>query len=257
MAMSMGQDEDASLSSELEELIRIHFDPQARPGVRATLLSYAAARPGPVTDRVQFDLLHLSAGDADRLKRLADLAAQDARDVMSQEYFAVAGRSYPHTWARRHAVNRNWDDPPKQNEAVLATAELFFRTQPSSAGSKPELLPSLILTFADEVQLLAFADQLLTLAESGVASDLSTVVKYRGGSSTECTVLHCLRGDAPETLIHDGKVLSWDGNADYWIECRDKCLKLAETGSGFQEMIMRGTTDQQVRVSLQPIAEGS
>jgi hypothetical protein len=95
MAMSMGQDENASLSSELEELIRIHFDPQAQPAVRATLLSYAAARPGPVTDRVQFDLLHLSAGDADRLKRLTDLAAQDPRDVMSQEYFWVGQAGIP------------------------------------------------------------------------------------------------------------------------------------------------------------------
>jgi hypothetical protein len=254
----MEQDEDASLSSELEELIRTHFDPQAQSAVRATLLSYAAARPGPVTDRVQFDLLHLSAGDADRLKRLADLGAQDPRDVMSQEYFWVAGRSYPHTWARRHSVNRNWDEPPKRNDAVLATAELFFRRQPGgSAGSKPKLLPSLILTFADDVQLLAFADLLSTLVESGVALDLSTVVQYRGSSSMECTVLHCLRGDAPETIIHDGKVLSWDGNADYWIECRGKCLKLAENGSGFQEMIVRATADQQVRLSLHPTAEGS
>jgi hypothetical protein len=155
-------------------------------------------------------------------------------------------------------VNRNWDEPPKRSEALLATAELFFRRQPSgSAGSKPKLLPSLILTFADDVQLLAFADQLLTLVESGVALDLSTFVQYRGSSSTERTVLHCLRGDAPETLIQEGKALSWDGNADYWIECRDKCLKLAENGRGFQEMIMRATADQQVRVSLHPIAEGS
>lgn len=92
----MANDEGVFLSSEIEELIRIHYAPQAQSAVRAILLSYAVAGRGPVTDRVQFDLLHLGAGDPDRVKRLADLAALDARDVMSQEYFWAGGKSYPH-----------------------------------------------------------------------------------------------------------------------------------------------------------------
>jgi hypothetical protein len=56
----------------MEELIRIHYAPQAQSAVRAILLAYAAAGCGPITDRVQFDLLHLGAGDPDRVKRLTD-----------------------------------------------------------------------------------------------------------------------------------------------------------------------------------------
>ena len=66
----MANDEGVFLSSEIEELIRIHYAPQAQSAVRAILLSYAVAGRGPVTDRVQFDLLHLGAGDPDRVKRL-------------------------------------------------------------------------------------------------------------------------------------------------------------------------------------------
>jgi hypothetical protein len=56
-----------------------------------------------------------------------------------------------------------------------------------------------------------------------------------------------------ETLVLDGKVLVWSGNADYWAQCRSKCLRLAEKGDGSQER-MPVEANQQVFVSLRPIA---
>jgi hypothetical protein len=81
----MADDGLVLLSGELEELIGRHFAAEDQPVVRETLRSYGALRPGPVTDRVQFDLLHLCAGDVDRVKRLAKMAASDPRDVMVHE----------------------------------------------------------------------------------------------------------------------------------------------------------------------------
>ena len=253
----MADEERDSLSAEFEELIRIYYPLEAQSAVRTTLMSYGAAKPGPGTDRVRYDLLLLGAGDPARLNHLADLAARDSRDIMSQEYFWADGRSYPHPWARRHAVNRDWDHPPKHEKAALATAELFFRSQPSgSSGAKRQVLPSVFLTFSDRIPLLTFADRVFTFAQSDVALDLSDEIRYQGMSTAKRTILRCPRTDLPETLIHDGEVLYWDGNADYWIECRQKCRKLAESGRGFQEMLPRGTADQQVRVSLSPLVTG-
>lgn len=254
----MENDGAAFLSSEIEEMIRIHYAPQEQAIVRARLLSFAARWPSGA-DRVLFDLLYLDAGDADRLQGLADVAEKDPRDVMSREYFWAVGRSYPHEWARRHAVNRNWAEPPKLNTTVLATAELFFRAQPRDRAStleqrlskgKPQKLLSLILSFSDIAQLLAFGDQLLALAVPGGALDLTAVLRYLGPNSPGCTVLHCLRGGESETLTHDGNVLAWNADADHWNECHFKCIQLAESGVGFRDMMMPCTANQQVRVML-------
>lgn len=114
MATNSPHHENTSLSDEMEDLISNYFDPQVQSAARAILLFYAATRPEPATERVLFDLVHLSAGNLDKLKHLAELATEDPRDIMSQEYFRVDGKYYPHPWARRHAVNR--DSPePQQN----------------------------------------------------------------------------------------------------------------------------------------------
>jgi hypothetical protein len=131
----MADEECDSLSAEFEELIRAHYPPGAQSAVRRTLMSYRAAKPGPGTDRVQYDLLLLGAGDAAKLKNLADLAAQDPRDIMQQEYFWVDGRSYPHTWARRHAVNRNWDHLAKHEKEHSRPLNCSFtRSQEAPPG---------------------------------------------------------------------------------------------------------------------------
>jgi hypothetical protein len=250
------QDDAVSLSSELEELIRGLYAPQEQSSVRATLMSYAAANPGAVTDRVQFDLLHLGAGDAEQVKRLAGVAAQDPRDVMSGEYFWTAGRSYPHPWARRHPVNRDWVEPPKQNAEPLCTAELFFRWQPGgSSGAKPLKLPSLVLAFANDVSLMSFGNQVLKLTEHDRVIDLSSALQFQNRLSPESTVLRCVRGGEPETLAYDGEVLTWSGDAEYWTACHFKCLRLAESGDGFRDMMTGRATGQRIRISLRATAQ--
>jgi hypothetical protein len=110
--MSQREDQEKLLSAELEQLLVQLYAPHDQAAVRALLLSYATTRyaasgPSEETDRIQFDLLHLGAGDAGKVRRLAEVATRDPRDVMSGEYFRKEGRSYPHAWARRHAVNRD------------------------------------------------------------------------------------------------------------------------------------------------------
>ena len=113
----MGNDQGPFLSSEIENHMESLFDVQSWPAVRKVLLAYADVLPPPgrpqeFIERIQFDLLHLSGGDLTKLNQLASVAALDSRDVMAQEYFSVAGRYYPHQWARRHAVNRDADSAP-------------------------------------------------------------------------------------------------------------------------------------------------
>jgi hypothetical protein len=257
-AKSVDNEGAAFLSNEIEEMIRIHYAPQEQAIVRARLLSFAARWPNGA-DRVLFDLLYLGAGDADRLVGLADVAERDPRDVMGGEYLWAGGRSYPHEWARRHAVNRDSPEPPRLSTTVLATAELILRAQPRDRAStleqqisrgKPQKVPSLILSFSDIVQLLAFGDQLLALAVPGGVLDLSEVLRYLGRNSPERTILHCLRGGEPETLTHDGEELAWNADADHWNECHLKCIQLAESDIGFRDMMTPSTVDRQVRVKL-------
>jgi hypothetical protein len=171
----MANDDLVSLSIELEELIRAQYAPEVQSVVQAILLSYGTDRSQQAVDRVRFDLLYLGNGDVSRLQQLAILAKQDARDVMSQEYFRIDGQTYPHPWARRHLVNRDKAYPPKQGAAILTTAKLIVRRQSSgsnkmldrlSTSSKPHLLPSLFLTFSNANQLLELADQMQALAEA-------------------------------------------------------------------------------------------
>ncbi len=256
----MTNDDLVSLSIEFEELIRTQYAPEVQSVVRAILLSYGTDRPRPEVDRVRFDLLYLGKSDINRLQQLAVLAKQDPRDVMSQEYFRVEGQSYPHPWARRHLVNRDKAYPPKQSAAILTTAELFFRRQPSSSNkildrlstsSMPQPLPSLFLTFSSANQLLEFADQMQALAEGTDVLELSSSLQYRGSlHSPAHTDLHRTHVTEPETLVFKDNVLSWYGNAEYWTECSRRCVELGKT-AGYQ-FLMHGTADQQVKVSLSP-----
>jgi hypothetical protein len=256
----MANDDLVSLSIELEELIRAQYAPEVQSVVQAILLSYGTDRSQQAVDRVRFDLLYLGNGDVSRLQQLAILAKQDARDVMSQEYFRIDGQTYPHPWARRHLVNRDKAYPPKQGAAILTTAKLIVRRQSSgsnkmldrlSTSSKPHLLPSLFLTFSNANQLLELADQMQALAESSDVLDLSSSLQYRGClHSPARTVLHRTHGTEAETLVFEDNLLSWYGNAEYWTECSRRCVDLGKT-AGYQ-FLMHGTADQQVKVSFSP-----
>lgn len=98
-----------SLSAELQELMRRLYAPECKPEARAALLAYGADRR--YCDRVRFDMLYLGEGDVGRVRKLGETAKRDPRDVMTGEYFRRGGRSYPHAWARRHAVNREMPEP--------------------------------------------------------------------------------------------------------------------------------------------------
>jgi len=254
MAKGLEHDASVSLSSELAGLIRIHFAPEAHASVRETLLSYAASSHDPEVDRVQYDLLHLGAGNPDKVRRLADVALMDPRDVMVAEYFRVGARDYPYAWARRHAVNTNWDEPPEKDES-LGYGEFSLIRSTNDTGGIP-LLRSLRLKFSDSTKLSAFANLLSALAEPGAAVDLSAVIpyrNYRNPSAQQRTKLRCFRDDAPAILSYDGIVLSWDGSAAYWTNCRSMCLKLADAGRGILE-ITPDTASQKVLASLSKIA---
>ncbi len=246
----MPHDEAASLSDELEELIGSLYAPLDQSSVRETLMSYAAANPRWETDRVQFDLLHLGAGDAKKVGQLAKVAARDPRDVMSGEYFRRAGRSYPHPWARRHAVNRDWAEPPERNPDPLCTAQLFFRTQPGGALGRTLRTPSLNLAFDSEVQLLNFGEQLLSLTGPDRVIDLSRALDFKGQWLPESTSLRCVRDGDAATLTCDGNLLIWSGDAGYWAACRATCLRLAESGGGSQDIVTQEATNQRIRITL-------
>ena len=76
------------------------------------------------------------------------------------------------------------------------------------------MLPSLILTLRTMLSYrpLGINCRLLLYRVPHWTFQLSSSIEV----SPECTTLHCLSGSEPETLIHDGKVLSWSGTADYW-----------------------------------------
>jgi hypothetical protein len=243
----MADDDLISLSSELEELIRTLYTPEAQSDVRDALLEYGAGRPE--ADRVRFDLLHLGAGDVARVQQLAGLAQRDPRDVMKQEYFWSAGRSYPHPWARRHSVNRDIPEPPPPNPAMIAIARLF-----RGGKTRPR---SLMLAFSDAGLLLAFAGHILTLAREGDVLDLSSVLEYRWDpKAPERTVLHSLRDGDTEALIYEGNELSWSGNAEYWKDCSIKLKQLGNSTEASQMAMMRDTADQQVLIGFRPLTAG-
>jgi hypothetical protein len=261
----MTDDRIASLSDDIEDSIGVYFAPEDRTAVRAELLSYtegvrrqaeAFKWSDADLDRVRFDLLYLASRDVGRLKRLVELAIRDFRDIVCMESFWVAGRLYPHEWARRHEVNGNSDRPPKLNQAIIATAELILRARPRELRiGRRQPLPSLNLNFSERSQLIDFANRMKSLPMPDAALDLSGDLRYVGSSvlvhhSPESTLLLCLSVGEPERLTHDGKVLSWEGDADYWTECHCKCIQLAESGDGYQDMSMGESGIQRVRVSL-------
>lgn len=239
------------LSEELEQLLQANFASELQSEVRAALQSYADNGPEREQDRVLFDILNLAPGDPARVQYLADLATHDPRDVIKREYFWVNGRSYPHPWARRHAVNAVWDEPPQPEAPALATAELFFRTHRDPAGGKTQL-PSLFLTF-QETELYDFAIRLKTLAEPGAVLDLSGVLRYQGWQSMAHTFLRAVPSPALPSLTHEGKVLTWEAPPVDWTEAHQKCWKLLEAGRGFQEMLSGASADQQIRIALSPL----
>jgi hypothetical protein len=263
----MANDGVVALSDQIKDVIRFYFISEDYSAAQAQLLYYADAVrrqawlshwPDAV-ERVQFDLLYLASRDVDRLKHLVELAIRDSRDIMAGEYFWVAGRSYPHEWARRHEVNKNSDKPPKLNEAIIATAELILRAKPREPAKTseerirrglPQKLPSFNLNFSENSQLIDFGNRLKTLAMPDEILDLSVDLRYLGRHSPASTILRCLSDGEPEALNHDGKVLSWNGDADYWSECHFKCIELAKNLNGNQDMRMGGNANQRVRVSL-------
>ncbi len=63
-----------ALSMETEAGISNSFPPQDRAEVRALLLEYGTAAAEREVERVRFDILHLAAGELEKVRRLVALA---------------------------------------------------------------------------------------------------------------------------------------------------------------------------------------
>jgi hypothetical protein len=130
-------------------MIRTQYGADAQAEVCAALLEYGDIRWQSAIDRVRFDVLYLAKGDCARVRQLINVARKDPRDVMGAEYFWRSGHSYPHTWARRHSVNRDMPEAPPPDPAVIAVAR--FQVGTFRGAGRPR---SLFLSFADGEKLL-------------------------------------------------------------------------------------------------------
>ncbi|MGD0741437.1 MAG: hypothetical protein ABR957_17745 [Terracidiphilus sp.] len=247
-------------------MVRVQHPSETQTEVCAALLEYGVARWESGADRVRFDVLYLAAGDYARLRKLIDTAKRDPRDVMNQEYFWRAGHSYPHPWARRHEVNRDYPEAPKPDPAMIAVASVSLPMQKRTGvqgfvgralykiTEKPRALilrphlRALFLAFANRYELEEFAKRILTLSEGTKKLDMSSALEYRWDPEAPQTILRRLRGGKEETLRYEFGVVSWNGNREYWRMCSRRLMELAQSEIATHLSMMRDTADRQVLI---------
>lgn len=256
------------LSEELLEMIRTQFVTAAQAEVCTALLELENGRPTMQlsADRVLFDVLYLAAGDVARVRRLVNEAKRNPRDVISQEYFWRAGRSYPHTWARRHAVNRNMPEAPQAYQAVNALARLSFHGRRKSedghsdraTADRDPLRPrALLLSFADGEKLAELAGTLLALGNDGSALDLSPLLEYRWQREAPRTIVQCMPDLESAAVTYADDVLSWNGGSEYWCTCSYRLSELARSEIAAQLLMIRGPEDHEVIIGYRPPKAGT
>jgi hypothetical protein len=251
------------VSAEFREMISIQYRPEAQAEVCAALLMYGESLWQSLIDRVLFDVLYLAEGDCARLRQLIDAAKQDPRDVINREYFWRAGHIYPHTWARRHAVNRDMPEAPPPDPAVIAVA--LFQVGSKGKAGDPEGATSflgtgrprsLFLSFTDGEKLSDLADRMLTLTDDQEMLDLSPTLEYRRHRNAPRTLVRWLPGQEAETLTYEGGILSWNGNSDYWRVCSRRLSELATSEIAAHLSMMRDSADQRVLIGYRPPGAG-